>query len=93
MVDLTVLDASCYVCGHLISGPTTIYTDKGQAHPSCVNCSPYAEARITELEAEVERQSSDIAEFMDRLGPRWFLEQNWFPPSVDARRAREQGGE
>src|SRR5690606_34685592 len=46
-------------------------------------------ARIAELEAENERQSSDIAEFMRRLGPHWFLEQGWFPKSVDARRPSE----
>lgn len=37
-----------------------------------------------ELEAENVRQSSDIAEFMRRLGPRWFLEQGWFPESMEA---------
>ena len=35
------------------------------------------------LKAENERQASDIAEFMRRLGPRWFLDQNWFPESVE----------
>src|SRR5690606_41833159 len=53
-------------------------------------------ARIAELEAENERQSSDIDEFMRRLGPPWFLAQGWFPKSVgaredDARRALEGG--
>lgn len=52
MDERTVLDARCYVCGHLISGPITLHTDRGVAHPSCVNCSPHAEARIAELEAE-----------------------------------------
>lgn len=41
-------------------------------------------ADYAELEAENERQSSDIAEFMRRLGPRWFLEQGWFPESIEA---------
>ena len=51
-----------------------IYTD--------ANLVEAASSRIAELEAENERQASDIAEFMRRLGPRWFLEQNWFPQSV-----------
>lgn len=42
------------------------------------------DARIAELKVENERRASDIAEFMRRLGPRWFLEQNWFPQSVEA---------
>ena len=25
----------------------------------------------------------DIDEFMKRLGPRWFLEQGWFPKSAE----------
>lgn len=35
------------------------------------------------LKAENKRQASDIDEFMRRLGPRWFLEQGWFPESVE----------
>lgn len=41
------------------------------------------EEQIAALKAENERQASDIAEFMRRLGPRWFLDQNWFPESVE----------
>lgn len=53
-----------------------IYTD--------ANLVEAASSRIAELEAENVRQSSDIAEFMRRLGPRWFLEQGWFPESIEA---------
>lgn len=53
-----------------------IYTD--------ANLVEAASSRIAELEAENVRQSSDIAEFMRRLGPRWFLEQGWFPESMEA---------
>ena len=38
-----------------------------------------AEARATALAEEVERLKADIRQFADRLGPRWFLEQGWFP--------------
>ncbi len=58
---MSVLDARCYVCGHTISGPVTIYTDRGSAHPTCVNCSPHAEARIAELEAENARKDAELA--------------------------------
>lgn len=53
MVRLTVLDARCYVCGHLISGPTTLHTDTIQVHLSCEQCSSYTEARIAALEAQL----------------------------------------
>lgn len=33
---------------------------------------------------ELEVVKADIAEFMRRLGPRWFLEQGWFPASQQA---------
>jgi hypothetical protein len=35
------------------------------------------------LIAAAPTMKADIDEFMRRLGPRWFLEQNWFPASVE----------
>lgn len=67
MVERTVLDACCYVCGHLISGPVTLHTDRGQAHPSCVNCSPAAEARIAELEAENARLRAERDQHIEQM--------------------------
>ena len=47
-----------------------------------------AEARANSLSTELAMAKADIRQFMDRLGPRWFLEQSWFPASVNADAAR-----
>jgi len=36
-----------------------------------------------EARKALEQRDTDIAEFMGRLGSRWFLEQGWFPKSVE----------
>jgi hypothetical protein len=45
--------------------------------------------RAEKAEAEVRTLREDVQQFMDRLGPHWFLEQNWFPESAAALRAKE----
>lgn len=47
----------------------------GSGH-SPVSMYDYHQDQLAARTAAVE---TDIAEFMRRLGPRWFLEQNWFP--------------
>jgi hypothetical protein len=48
-----------------------------------------ASNRAEAAEAEVRTLREDVQQFMDRLGPHWFLEQNWFPESAAALRAKE----
>lgn len=43
-----------------------------------------AEAQLAEARKALDQRDADIAEFMGRLGPRWFLEQGWFPESMEA---------
>ena len=38
--------------------------------------------RAEAAEAERDRLRADIDRFMDELGPRWFLERNWFPSAL-----------
>jgi hypothetical protein len=42
-------------------------------------------------ERVVEALRADINEFMGRLGPRWFLEQGWFPATVNADLSAKEG--
>lgn len=53
----------------------------------------YPAAAITERNERIGQRDADLNEFMRRLGPRWFLEQNWFPASIGARAALQQEGE
>ena len=46
------------------------------------------EDRANSLSTELAMAKADIRQFMERLGPRWFLEQSWFPASVNADAAR-----
>lgn len=34
---------------------------------------------------EIEQLRADVDQFMRRLAPNWFIEQNWFPPSMVGR--------
>lgn len=43
-----------------------------------------AESALSRMKGALEQTRGDLDEFMRRLGPRWFLEQNWFPQSVEA---------
>ncbi len=43
-----------------------------------------AAAEIERLRARLAEAEKDVNEFLSRLGPRWFLEQNWFPESKRA---------
>ena len=54
--------------------------------PKYAHCE--ANARLI---AAAPTMKADIDEFMRRLGPRWFLEQNWFPASADPDRATRTG--
>lgn len=44
------------------------------------------QARCEQLEADNTSLQSDIDELMRRIGPRWFLEQGWFPDSQQEER-------
>lgn len=68
----------------LVTNLSVLAEDDGDRYPAHVKkLAEAAASRIAAPEAENERQAADIAEFMRRLGPRWFLDQNWFPGSVE----------
>lgn len=41
------------------------------------------EFNIAFKDDDVEALKADMEQLMKRLGPRWFLEQNWFPDTVN----------